>query len=264
MPAAARREGELDDLPYFYRQTYEQGMQLSGRGRATMIADDQLRDIQALTCAMVGFVDEQFGRVLATLERLGLRENTVVVFTSDHGDMLGDHWMLNKGPFHFDGLLRVPHIWSWPGHFSSGVSSDALVSLLDVAPTILDLAGVAPLEGTAPPHRETPQELPALPGALLSPLLRGERTSVQESVIVENDEDYLGLRLRTIITDHWQMTIYPGQPFGEFFDRQEDPQQLQNRWTDPGLAGIRADLTNELLHRLALTDSRLPRRLCHA
>ena len=125
-------------------------MRLSGRQSATRIADDQLRDIQALTCAMVGFVDEQIGRIFAALDRLGLRENTVVVFTSDHGDMLGDHWMLNKGPFHFDGLLRVPHIWRWPGRFRAGLVSDGLASLLDFVPTILDLAGVPALEGGNP------------------------------------------------------------------------------------------------------------------
>jgi arylsulfatase A-like enzyme len=264
MPPVTRRDGELDDLPPFYRRTYEQGMPLSGRGRATKIRDDQLRDIQALTCAMVSFVDKQFGRVLATLERLGLRENTVIVFTSDHGDMLGDHWMLNKGPFHFDGLLRVPQIWSWPGHFPSAATSEALVSLLDFVPTILELAAVPPLEGTIPPRRETAQELPPLPGVSLLPVLRGERTSVQDSVIIENDEDYLGLRLRTIVTDRFHMTVYPGQLYGELFDRQADPQQLCNRWPDPALTAVKATLTSELLHRLALTDSRLPRRLCHA
>lgn len=264
MPGVNRRTGELDDLPWFYRQTYDPGLQLSGRGRATKLGDDQLRDIQALTCAMVGFVDEQFGRVLATLERLGLRENTVVVFTSDHGDMLGDHWMLNKGPFHFDGLLRVPHIWSWPGHLASGVATNALASLLDFAPTILDLAGVPALEGVTAPRRETAQQLPALPGVSLAPLLRGEQAAAQQSVIIENDEDYLGLRLRTIVTERYQMTVYPDQPYGELFDLREDPQQRHNRWNDAAMGGVKSALQAELLDRLALTDSRLPRRLCHA
>jgi hypothetical protein len=64
--------------------------------------------VTALTYGMVSFVDAEIGRVLGELDRLGLREETVVVFMSDHGDMLGDHWMLNKGPFHLDGLIRIP------------------------------------------------------------------------------------------------------------------------------------------------------------
>ena len=160
---------------------------------------------------------------MAALDRLGLRDNTVVVFLADHGEMLGDHWLLNKGPFHFDGILRVPLIWSWPGRFPAGVQSDALVSLLDVAPTILDLAGVPIPEGTVPPVPEAPAMLPPWPGQVLTPLLEGRATSVQSAVVVENDEDYLGLRLRTVVTDRYQLTVYPGQPYGELFDMQEDP-----------------------------------------
>jgi hypothetical protein len=78
-----------------------------------------------------GVVDKQIGRIMQSLEQAGLRENTVVLFMSDHGDMMGDHWMLNKGPFHFDGLLRIPLVWSWPKRFGAGVNTQALASQLD-------------------------------------------------------------------------------------------------------------------------------------
>jgi arylsulfatase A-like enzyme len=71
---------------------------------------------------MIGLIDDNVGRVMEVLEAQGLVDNTIVVFLSDHGDMLGDHWMLNKGPFHFEGLLHVPMVWSWPGHLPQGVS----------------------------------------------------------------------------------------------------------------------------------------------
>ena len=164
MPPPTRRAGELDDLAPHFRRVFAAGLPLSGRRAPTNVPDEQRREIAALTCGMVSFVDEQVGRVMAALDRLGLRENTVVVFLADHGEMLGDHWLLNKGPFHFDGILRVPLIWSWPGRFPAGVQSDALVSLLDVAPTILDLAGVPIPEGTVPPVPEAPAMLPPWPG----------------------------------------------------------------------------------------------------
>ena len=264
MPSPARRVGELDELAPHFRQAYAEGLRTSGRLAPTNIPDDELREITALTYGMVSFVDEQVGRVMAAVDRLGLRDNTVVVFLSDHGDMLGDHWLLNKGPFHFDGILRVPLIWSWPGRFPAGVQSDALVSLLDVAPTVLDLAGVPVPEGTVPPVPEAPAMLPPWPGQVLTPLLEGRATSVQPAVVVENDEDYLGLRLRTLVTNRHQLTVYPGQPYGELFDTQQDPGQLHNLWGQPHCAGLRRDLQALLLDRLVLTDNRLPRRLAHA
>lgn len=94
----ARREGELDTLPPFYREVYEKGMRLSGRFDATRMEDEQLREIIALTYGMITHVDHNLGRVMEALERRGLRENTVVLFLSDHGDMMGDHGILNKAP----------------------------------------------------------------------------------------------------------------------------------------------------------------------
>ena len=101
-------------------------------------------------------------------------------------------------------------------------------------------------------------------GQVLTPLLEGRATSVQPAVVIENDEDYLGLRLRTLVTDRYQLTVYPGQPYGELFDMQEDPGQLHNLWSQPRHAGLRHDLQALLLERLVLTDNRLPRRLAHA
>jgi len=188
----------------------------------------------------------------------------VIAFVCDHGDMMGDHWMLNKGPFGFEGLLRVPMIWSWPGRFQQGATTQALVSLLDLVPTVLDLAGVEALQGPAPPEPEAPQHCPALPGKSLVPLLRGEAAGVQDSVVIENDEDYLGLRLRTLVTDRHKITVYAGGDFGELFDLVEDPHEVHNLWDDPAGQSLKADLQARLLGRLIETDSALPRRLTHA
>ncbi|MBC7289353.1 MAG: sulfatase-like hydrolase/transferase, partial [Armatimonadetes bacterium] len=212
VPMPVRREGELDDLPPHYKAIYETSFWLSGRAKATKMSDDQLREIIALTYGMISHVDYNIGRVIAALEKLGLRNNTVICFLSDHGDMMGDHWMMNKGPFHFEGLLRVPFIWSCLGLFPEGRVVNALVSFLDFAPTILELAGVAIPEGLVPAERETQNELPPWPGRSLATILKGAKEAIQDSVVVENDEDYLGLRLRTLVTDRYKITAYPGQP----------------------------------------------------
>ena len=264
VPMPTRREGELDDLAPFFRRIYEKDVQVSGRGTATKISDEHIREIIAHTYGMIALIDDNIGRVMATLEEKNLREDTVIVFLSDHGDMLGDHWLLNKGPFHFEGLIHVPLIWSWPGRFAEDVKSDALVSHLDFAATILDVCGVPIPEGRIPPEPEAPAAPAPWPGRSLVPLLSGKEGTIHDAVIVENDEDYLGLRLRTLVTDRWKVTIYAGQSFGELFDLVDDPGETRNRWEDPEYRNIRDELRLRLLDELVLTDNALPRRLAHA
>ncbi|MDH4179262.1 MAG: sulfatase-like hydrolase/transferase [Armatimonadota bacterium] len=264
MPMPTRREGELDDLPPHYARAFREAVQLSGRRAATKIGDEQLREIVALTYGMVSLVDKNVGRVIEALTRTGQRDNTVIVFMADHGDMMGDHWMLNKGPFHFDGLLRVPFIWAWPERFAAGVKTEALASQLDFAPTLLDLAGVPVPEGFVPRRAEAPEQMGAWPGHSLRPLLEGESVSIRDAVLVENDEDYLGLRLRTLVTERYQLTIYGGQDYGELFDLEQDPGQLRNLWDSLEHQGVKADLHRRLLHEVVESDSALPRRVGHA
>ena len=178
---------------------------------------------------------------------------------------MGDHGLLNKGPFHFEGLLRVPMIWRWPGRFRPA-TSPALVSLLDVPPTILELAGVPIPEGFTSP--EAVQQPPAWPGRSLVELLAGQADAVQDSVAIENDEDYLGLRLRTLVTQAHKITTYTGhrgsEPYGELFDLASDPHELHNLWASRAHVKLRRQLIEQLHFRLTETDIALPRRIGHA
>jgi len=212
---------------------------------------------------MVSFVDNEVGRVMETLEEQGIRDDTIVVFLSDHGDMMGDHWMVRKGPFHFEGLLRVPMIWSWPGEFPEGMRTEGLTSQIDLLPTLLDLCDVplpdelrslpAGREQDLPPRSFRDEPSP-LPGRSIRPQLEGERESVNDHVIVEDDEDYLGLRIRSYITDRYKLTIYPGEPYGELFDLQEDPEELHNLWSDPEYEETKNRLYREFLENYILKD----------
>ncbi len=264
VPMPMRREGELADLPPHYQRLFDAGVPTAGRLASTNIPDELIRAVRAMAYGMISQIDQAIGRVLSALDESGMRDDTVVVFMADHGNMHGDHWMMNMPPTHLDGTLRVPSVWSWPGHFEEGEVTDALGSHLDFAPTVLDLAGRPIPEGLTPPTPEAPKHLPPWPGESLAPLLTGDADSVQDSVIAENDEDYLGLRLRTLVTPDYHLTVYAGQPYGELFDLREDPEQLFNLWDDPERQALKRDLQALLLERLALTDSTLPRRLCHA
>jgi len=259
------REGELEDLAPLFQDIYNNDTQLSGRGAATNIPHEHKLEIIARTYGMVSLVDKYIGKIVKALDEKGLRENTVIVFMSDHGDMLGDHQLMNKGPFHFEGLLRVPMIWSWHNQFKSQ-QSQALMSMLDFAPTILELANVAIPEG--PASLEAPLQAPAWAGRSQLAVLKGQQEQVQEAILVENDEDYLGLRLRTLITQSHKLTTYTGhkgaEPYGELFDLENDPHELHNLWHKAEAKDKKLELMQALHYKIIETDSALPRRLSHA
>ena len=103
--------------------------------------------MMALTCGMITMIDDSIGQVLGKLEDLGIADNTVIVFTSDHGDLLGDHQLILKGPIHYDGLIRVPFIWAdTPDRLKQGVTA-AVSGTLDLARTFLDRADLEPYYG---------------------------------------------------------------------------------------------------------------------
>ena len=103
----------------------------------------RIAEMRVLAYGMMGLVDQGVGRVLDHLRHSGRLDNTIVVFLSDHGDLMGDHGILFKGPYHYQGVLRVPLLMSWPdGGLRAGHAADGLVSLLDLAPTLLELTGV--------------------------------------------------------------------------------------------------------------------------
>ncbi|HEY63275.1 MAG TPA: sulfatase-like hydrolase/transferase [Caldilineae bacterium] len=264
MPVPARREGELDDLPPHFRRIQHEHLRVEGVTGPVTRLYEHTPEIMARTYGMISNVDANIGRVLDALEELGLRENTLVVYLSDHGDLMGDHWLQQKGPFHFDGLIRVPFIWSWPGHIIPNTVNTSIVSLLDFAPTILDLCGVPIPEGLRPEEPFLPLELPPWPGHSLRPILEGREKAVRDTAFIEHDEDCLGLRLRTLVTERYRLTWYAGQPYGELFDLQEDPQELHNLWDDPAYRPVRDELTAQLLDQVIMSDSRLPRRLSRA
>jgi arylsulfatase A-like enzyme len=271
VPPPVRRDGELDALPPHYRAAYDGGLFHSGYHGSLKISDGQLREITAVTYGMISFVDQQVGRILDALDGLGLSDDTVVLFTADHGELLGDHWLTHKGPFHVDGLLNVPSIWRFPRRFPAGRVVDVPLSHLDVAPTLLDLAGVPVPEASAlwPRGAEiAPRAMAPWPGRSLVPVLSGDGTPRERCVVVENDEDWIGLRLRTIVTPTHQLTLYVGddgeQPYGELFDRAADPGQLFNLWDRPGVEELKDHLRGRLLAELVRTDNRLPRRLANA
>ena len=159
-----------------------------GCDNSTVSAAGQ-REMVALTYSMITHVDAEVGRVLDALDRTGQTDNTVVVFVSDHGDMLGDHALFYKGLYTFRGCANVPFVVAAPG-MPEGRSTDALVSHIDLLPSVLDLCGV-PLPGSEWEARDPPFErgyeadLNLYPGRSWRGLLDGSADVIRESVVID-------------------------------------------------------------------------------
>jgi len=258
-----RREGELDDLPpHHAKPGVEDRVDASNTAYryGSPKTDTEIRRSVATSYGMTSFVDQEIGRVLETLEREGLRENTVVVFLSDHGNFFGDHWQGAKDEtVHFDSLTRVPYIWSWPDRLPEGRRIESVVSTLDFAPTVLDLCDVEVPKQGYEGFVEPGCRVPALPGAALEQLFCGEAQVPREGVVIESDS-YGGLRARSLVTDRYKLTVYPGETHGELYDHESDPEELHSRWDDPEYADVRAHLRGELLDTYVRSESGLPRK----
>jgi arylsulfatase A-like enzyme len=170
---------------------------------------------------MVSQLDHAVGRILAALDERGLAGGTLVVFTADHGDYLGDHQMMLKGPIHYEALIRVPLIVRGPG-FPAGAVVDDPVGTIDVLPTALRACGLS-----------VPESVEG------RPLLDGPR----EHVLTEDDIMRGTLAFRTLTTRRYRITRNQHDPAGgELYDLTDDPGELTNRWADPALAGVKRDL----------------------
>jgi uncharacterized sulfatase len=172
----------------------------------------------AVYYGMVSLLDKYVGVILDRLAALGLAENTVVVFTSDHGHFYGQHNLIAKGPFHYEDLVRVPLIARWPGHIPAGRRTAALQSLVDLPATFLALAG-QPV-----PRRMT--------GKNQGPVWLGQTDRVRDHVLVENHHQPTTIHARTYIDARYKLTVYRDRPYGELFDLQTDPGEFENRWDD--------------------------------
>lgn len=186
--------------------------------------DEQLRHQTANYYGMISQVDHNVGRILVALDDLGLKENTIVIFTSDHGDWLGDHGLILKGPMHYDGLLRVGLICTGPGIPNGKVVKDP-VSTLDLAATFYDYCQV-PSAGVI--HSKS-----------LRPII--ERDDISRDFAY--NEWYMlptrcgvELQLRTVRTERYRLTMELASGAGELYDLKNDPFELDNLFDNPSAA----------------------------
>ena len=251
VPVPELRESDLDSRPPFYRQCYE-GYLKNGR----QPDEPTLRRYIASYYEQAGFIDKQFGRLVAALERLGLRDDTIVLFTADHGLSLNDHWQWRHGPFLCDQVINVPMVWRVPQMPRTGIEVNGLVESVDIMPTILELCGVEPPAGAQ--------------GQSIVPLIRStEGARGRESVLIQERQapdlaarglDPSSITQVGVRTGDWKLIQYPGQPFGELYDLNGDPGEFENLWADPQYRGPRREMEAVLMDRLAAAHDPLPVR----
>jgi arylsulfatase A-like enzyme len=211
--------------------------------------DTRLREYLRIYYGTVHVIDEQVGRVLDALERTGRADNTIVIFTADHGDMAGGHGMGWKSTTAFyDEIVRIPMIVSWPGHIQPG-RTDAAASLVDLAPTILDLAGESVPE--------------AMQGASLAPVLLGKSSASRfmygfsERVRANPRRTRSGAARapaeRMIRGDGWKYAVYAdGEEF--LYDRTKDPGETRNLAAERSARARKQNLAQKLISWLSRTS----------
>lgn len=200
-------------------------------------------------------VDANLGRVLLALEQSGESDNTIVVFTSDHGEMAGSHGLRGKDTFVYEEKMKVPLIMSAPGLLPRGMATNAMSSNVDVMPTLLSLAGIN-------------SGLPYMAGHDLTPVIKESAASVRDEVILHHDSE---IRTPTTIGDKAQSNFkhpthircirdrkykyaYYFRPETtereyELYNLQEDPLEMTNLANDPGYAGRKRQMHDRLIER---------------
>jgi arylsulfatase A-like enzyme len=197
----------------------------------------EAQEARALTCGMIACIDDAIGVVLAALERSGRGGDTITIFTSDHGDHLGDHRLMLKGAEQYQSIVRVPFIWADPQAEARPQRTDALASTMDISATVLDRARIEPASGM-----QAKSLLPALDGH-----------AVRDTVFIQYDHQASNpgtnepARVHTLIDGRYRLSVFHGTGWGELYDLQNDPGEFDNLWDDPKHAAVRARMTERLL-----------------
>jgi arylsulfatase A-like enzyme len=172
------------------------------------LTGEQLQMMKSHYYATCTLIDDWVGRIMEVLKETGLYDNTIIIYTSDHGEMLGDHGLIYKQCF-YEQSVKVPMIVHAPSLYEPK-SVDGLIESIDLFDTLCEVGGTLPGEGSQ--------------GRSLVPLLEGESESHREAAFSEN---WFG---RMVRSEAYKMVYYPGKPYGELYNLEEDPLEQHNLW----------------------------------
>ena len=227
---------ELDGLPPPYLRYRRHNTEVDHDSVVHLLAPSrlQLQRLRAYYAANVSMIDKQVGAIMDALEAGGQLDNSIVIFTSDHGDCLGDHGQIQKWTM-YDIITRVPAIFWAPGRFAAGRRLGELCQWMDIGRTVLELAGVSPAQN--------------MQAESLLPALTGEAWRGREYVFAEHpaDGNYEGAYQTMIRGPRYKLVHFAGEDYGLLFDLEADPAEVENRWDDEALAAVKRELLGHLL-----------------
>lgn len=223
--------------------------------------EEKLRNFLAHTYGTISQIDDGIGKILSALKSFGLENETLIIFTSDHGDLMGDHGVLFQGMAHYQGYIKVPLIFQAPKLINEGIITNSLASSIDLPLTILNLLGI-----------KSKNHPPGIQGYDLTPILKNPHVEVRDQCIIEEDQDpqkdshkLPPIRVRTMITERYRITVYQGhEEFGDLYDLKNDPHEKHNLWYDENSRKIKNKLITKLLHELINIQDRFPKRQARA
>tara|TARA_B100000676_G_scaffold277171_1_gene298622 strand:+ start:442 stop:1989 length:1548 start_codon:yes stop_codon:yes gene_type:complete len=214
------------------------------------MTDRDRREVTAAYYAMIQLIDENVGRMIAALEETGQLENTLVIFMSDHGEMLGDHGIYLKGPHFYEEAVRVPLIISWPGQIATAQCAEGLIELTDLAPTLLAAAALPIPE--------------AMQGKSLLPILKSNADSADHRDYVFSEyynawshRHSYGSMYRT---NTHKMIVYHGTDQGELYDLENDPDEFTNLWHHAETTSLKTELLKATFDASVFTMDPTPLR----
>jgi arylsulfatase len=207
MPARNMGKNEVNEKP---REAYDYiNKQLKWGFKSDEITEEQRLDMWRSYYGLNTLIDDWIKQIIDTLKERGLYDDTIIIYSSDHGDLLGDHGLYYKQCF-YEQSVKVPLIIHAPKYFKPQRVADK-VELMDTYSTICDLGGA--------------DEGPGSQATSLRPILEQKENSSREAVFSEN---YFG---RMVRWEEWKMVYYPGKPYGEIYNLNEDPDEQTNLWT---------------------------------
>jgi len=241
-----KKEGEFDNKPPFYKNYSENGQWDDGNknfwaGHIVSCTWNTDKDPNMLSpidakksyIGMVNMIDDYVGKIIDSLEETGQFENTMIIFTTDHGDFLGEHGWWEKGLPSYDDNQRIPAIISWAdGQKQKIGKTDSMFNLVDILPTCLDAAGA-----------EIP---PLVQGVSQLPILRSETEMLKDWALIEY-QNYPSVYQQTLIHDNHRLVVYRDADYGELYNLDKDPNQYDNLFNNPEYNKLQQKLMQKLL-----------------
>lgn len=191
-------------------------------------SEAKARRQKAIYYGMVTMMDTYIGSILHCLDNHQLTENTIVIFTTDHGHFMGHHGLMHKGPFMYEDLIRIPFIVRYPNHVPANQQSPTLQSLVDLAPTLLAMTS-CPIPNI-------------MTGINQMDVWLGLSPAVRDHIICEHHHEPTTIHLKTYVDDQYKITVYYNHTYGELYDLIKDPEELQNLWDDPRYGSLKESL----------------------